>query len=131
MLSLADVPKLVSGVAQEFWMEIQQSERPPLPSIALFSNSKPKVLMKTEAGTLERAVELSHETAQKMSRLYAVVVEAWDGYAITDGDRRDAILLNVWVEGRGPLFFLQRYRRDPFELTGGTVDGTDASALQR
>jgi len=66
-----------------------------------------------------------------MSRLYAVVVEAWDGYAITNGERRDAILLNVWVEGRGPLFFLQRYQRDPFELTGGTVDGADSSTLQR
>ena len=53
MLSLADVPKLVSGVAQEFWVEIQQSVRPPLPSIALFSNSKPKVLRRRRPAHLK------------------------------------------------------------------------------
>lgn len=126
------VPKLVSGAAQQFWIDIQRSGRSPLPCITLIPESpKPKSVIVIEADTLEEAVHLSHDTARKMSQTAAVCIEVWDGYAITDGNRADAILINLWVEGSGPLFFFQRYRRHPFELVGEASGGEDNSASER
>jgi hypothetical protein len=127
MPRISDVPKLISGAAQEFWVDIQKSERPPLPVITLIYESGTRIVMVTEgAATLEDAVRVSHDTARKMSQKAAVCIEVWDGYATTDGKKADAILINWWVEGRGPFFQFQRYRRDPFELIreggGGTAE---------
>ena len=113
-------------------MEIQTSQQPPLPSITLIhSPPKPKIVIKTKSKTLSDAVRLSHDTALRMSGQAAVCIEVWDGYITTEGDRKDAILINLWIEARGPFFFVQRYKRDPFELLGSAVDGTDYSAIER
>ena len=117
MPRISDVPKLVSGAAQEFWVDIQNSKQPPLPCITLIHESpKPRVVMVMQAATLEEAIRLSHDSARKMSQTAAVCIEVWDGYVKTGSERSDAILINVWVEGHGPFFFSQRYRRNPFEL---------------
>ncbi len=132
MPRIGDVPKLVSGAAQAFWVEIQRLERTPLPVISLIhEDPKPRVEMIMEGTTLEEAVRLSHDTARKMSQTAAVCIEVWDGYATIEGNRTEAILINLWVEGCGPFFFVQRYRRDPFELVGGALGGTDPSASER
>lgn len=110
------MPKLVSAAAEDFWVAIQKSGRPPLPEITLVPESGPKIAMVIEAPTLTEAVALSHETAEQMGQRYAVCIEVCDGYVTTDGQKSDAILINLWVEGRGPMFFARRYRRDPFEL---------------
>ena len=119
MPRIGDVPKVVSGAAQEFWLEIQKSKTSPFPKITLMYESGPTTEINTDAGTPEASIEQSHATARKMSQTAALCIEVWDGSVTTDGETSDAILINVWVEGRGPLFFSRHYRRDPFELLQG------------
>ena len=128
MPRMGDVPQLVTAAARDFWIEIQTTDGPPLPSITLIPESRPKTVTKIAGDTVERAVELSHETAQKLSRQAAVCIEVWDGHLTTKGLSTQAILINLWIEGHGPIFFARRYRRDPFELFDDLEGGTDNTA---
>ena len=117
MPRIGDVPKLVSGAAQDFWREIQTSkQQPPFPTITLIYESRPRTQIRSDAVTPDASIARSHETAKRLGQTAAVCIEVWDGSVVEDGESSSAILINVWVEGRGPLFFSRRYRRDPFEL---------------
>jgi hypothetical protein len=49
--------------------------------------------------------------------------------------RRDVlptiVLSNYWIEGRGPVFFIQRYKRNPFGWVGAAIAGEEVSGLKR
>lgn len=117
MPRIGDVPQLVTAAAADFWVAIQKRpDRPPLPEITLIRESGQKTVMVMQGRTLDEAIELSNKTAARLSQTVAVCIEVRDGYVTRDGRRTDAILVNAWVEGRGPIFFARCYRRDPFEL---------------
>jgi hypothetical protein len=135
--STDDVIKVVQEAVRQFgedtlkWVDV-------LPAIVL-SDDPPKirVISKVQVTsdvdprpTLKDHVRLSHDVARKWARSSTVCVETWDGYITIDGERSDAILCNYWVEGRGPIFFAQRYRRNPFEWIGPAIPGEETTPAE-
>jgi hypothetical protein len=124
MVSNDDVIAVVREAVRQFGADIAKAKADVLPTIVL-SDAPPKIKVVTviQGGNLTDSVRWSHDEARKFAKKWTVCVETWDGYATVAGERSDAILVNYWTEGRGPIFFVQRYTRRPFEWVGAAIAG--------
>jgi len=125
VVSNDDVIKVVQEAVRQFGHAVQKFQAKTLPAIVL-SDAPPAIKIVIQ----EASPKFSHETARKLARKATVCVETWDGYVTIDGERSDAILVNYWTQGRGPIFFVQRYRLNPFEWVGEAIAGEETSVLQ-
>jgi hypothetical protein len=126
VVSNDDVMKVVQEAVRQFGGSVQKFQAKTLPSIVL-SDTPPAIKIVIQ----EASPKSSHETARKLAGKATVCVETWDGYITIDGERSDAILVNYWMQGRGPIFFVQRYKLNPFEWVGEAIAGEEVSVLQR
>jgi hypothetical protein len=127
-----EVVKLVQEAVRQYASDIQRMSPNTRPVITL-SNAPPKVEIVSvmEGGSMPESIRLAHESAPRLAKRWAVCVETWDGYVTTaDGERTDAILVNYWMNGLGPIFFIQRYKLHPFQWYGSALAGEDAAYLK-
>ena len=126
MVANDDVIKVVQEAVRQFGVAVQKFQAKTLPTIVL-SDAPPAIKIVIQEASSPKFL---HETARKLAGKAAVCVETWDGYVTINGERSDAILVNYWTQGRGPIFFAQRYKLNPFEWVGEAISGEEASVLQ-